>query len=153
MDSSKCCKDLGLILPTLGDAEVEAEKEEITRKAHQAFAEQKAFETELVEAACLLAAARQERGISLSQLAELTGMTRQALSRIERGENKNPTFSTLQTIAEADRKRCSLGQDVSTSRGTGALLRNQRFFRRRCGGPNPNSRRPLAFGYAAINSC
>jgi len=96
------------------DAEVEAEKEEITRKARQAFAEQKAFETELVKAACLLAAARQERGISLSKLAELTGMTRQALSRIERGENKNPTFNTLQRIAAALGKQVIIRlQDVA----------------------------------------
>ena len=88
------------------DAEVEAEKKEITSKAHQAFAEQQAFETELAKTACMLAAAREERGISLSGLAELTGMTRQALSRIERGENKNPTFSTLQRIAAA------LGKEV-----------------------------------------
>ena len=88
------------------DAEVESEKEEITRMARQAFAERKAFETELVKATCLLAAAREERGITLAKLAELTGMTRQALSRIERGENKNPTFSTLQRIAAA------LGKEV-----------------------------------------
>ena len=88
------------------DAEVESEKEQITRMARQAFAERKAFETELVKATCLLAAAREERGITLAKLAELTGMTRQALSRIERGENKNPTFSTLQRIAAA------LGKEV-----------------------------------------
>jgi DNA-binding Xre family transcriptional regulator len=96
------------------DAEVEAEKEDITRKAHQAFAEQKAFETEIVKAACLLAAAREQRGISLSKLAELTGMTRQALSRIERGENRNPTFSTLQRIAAALGKQVIIKlQDVA----------------------------------------
>jgi DNA-binding Xre family transcriptional regulator len=83
------------------DAEVEAEKEEITRMARQAFTEQKAAEAELLKVAHLLAAAREQRGISLSELARLTGMTRQALSRIERGENKNPTFSTLQRIADA----------------------------------------------------
>jgi DNA-binding Xre family transcriptional regulator len=83
------------------EAEVEAEKEEITRKARQALAEQKACEAELFKAAYLLAAAREQRGISLSELAERTGITRQALSRIERGEHKNPTFSTLQRIADA----------------------------------------------------
>ncbi len=96
------------------DAEVEAEKLDITRRARQAFAEQRAFETELVKTACLLAAAREQRGISLSRLAELTGMTRQALSRIERGENKNPTFSTLQRIAAALGKQVIIKlQDVA----------------------------------------
>lgn len=96
------------------DEEVEAEKEEITRKARQAFAEQKAFETELAKAAYLLAAAREESGISLSKLSELTGMTRQALSRIEQGENKNPTFSTLQRIAAALGKQVIIKlQDVA----------------------------------------
>ncbi len=83
------------------DAEIEAEKEEITRKAKEAFANQQALEARLIQTTSLLAAAREQRGISLSQLAQLTGMTRQAISRIERGENKNPTFSTLQRIASA----------------------------------------------------
>jgi len=81
--------------------EAESDREEITRRARQAFAEHRAFEAELFKAACLLAAAREERGMSLSELADLTGMTRQALSRIERGQNRNPTFNTLQRIAAA----------------------------------------------------
>ncbi|MFV2068569.1 MAG: helix-turn-helix domain-containing protein [Pirellulales bacterium] len=81
--------------------EVEAEREEITRKARQALAEQRACEAELLKVAYLLAAAREQCAISLSELAERTGITRQALSRIERGEHTNPTFSTLQRIASA----------------------------------------------------
>jgi DNA-binding XRE family transcriptional regulator len=88
------------------ETEVEAEKDDIIRKARQAFAEQKTFETELAKTAQMLAAARAERGMSLSALAEITGMTRQALSRIERGENRNPTISTLHRIAAA------LGKEV-----------------------------------------
>lgn len=96
------------------DAEVEKEKKDIAKKARQAFAEQKAFETELTKVAYSLAAAREQRGISLTKLAELTGMTRQALSRIERGENKNPTFSTLQRIATALGKQVIIKlQDVA----------------------------------------
>lgn len=96
------------------DAEVEKEKVEIARMARRAFAGQKAFETELTKVAYSLAAAREQRGISLTKLAELTGMTRQALSRIERGENKNPTFSTLQRIATALGKQMIIKlQDVA----------------------------------------
>ena len=83
------------------EAEVAAEKVEIVRQARQAFAEQKAFEAELAKTADMLAAARAESGMSLSKLSEATGMTRQALSRIERGEHRNPTISTLQRIAAA----------------------------------------------------
>ena len=96
------------------ETEVEAEKEEIIRKARQAFAQQKAFETELAKTASMLAAARKQRDMSLSTLAESTGMTRQALSRIERGENRNPTISTLQRIATALGKQVVIKlQDVA----------------------------------------
>jgi len=96
------------------DAEVEKEKVEIARMARQAFTEPKAFETELTKVAYSLAAASEQRGISLTELAELTGMTRQSLSRIERGENKNPTISTLQRITTALGKQVTIKlQDVA----------------------------------------
>lgn len=49
--------------------------------------------------------ARQERGLSQGQLAELTGVTRQQISQLE-SPDTNPTLATLQKVASA------LGMDV-----------------------------------------
>lgn len=52
-----------------------------------------------------LKAAREDRGMSLSDLTELTGMDRSALSRLETGQRPNPTYETLMRYAEAVGKR------------------------------------------------
>jgi len=52
-----------------------------------------------------LKAAREERGLSLSDLTELTGMDRSALSKLETGQRPNPTLETLVRYAEAVGKR------------------------------------------------
>ncbi len=52
-----------------------------------------------------LRAAREEKGLSLSDLTELTGMDRSALSRLETGQRPNPTIETLVRYAEAVGKR------------------------------------------------
>jgi DNA-binding Xre family transcriptional regulator len=90
-------------------AEVEAEREEITRRALAALIEQRQFELRIAEIALLLCAARQEKGLSLRQLSDLTGISRPALSRIESGDNKNPTLNTLLRIAKA------LGKEIVVS--------------------------------------
>jgi DNA-binding XRE family transcriptional regulator len=48
-----------------------------------------------------LKAAREEKGLSLSDLTELTGMDRSALSKLETGQRPNPTVETLVRYAEA----------------------------------------------------
>jgi len=48
-----------------------------------------------------LKAARREKGLSLSDLTELTGMDRSALSKLESGQRPNPTMETLVRYAEA----------------------------------------------------
>jgi DNA-binding XRE family transcriptional regulator len=48
-----------------------------------------------------LKAAREEKGLSLSELTELTGMDRSALSKLETGQRPNPTIETLVRYAEA----------------------------------------------------
>jgi DNA-binding XRE family transcriptional regulator len=48
-----------------------------------------------------LKAAREERGLSLSDLTELTGMDRSAISKLETGQRSNPTVETLVRYAEA----------------------------------------------------
>ena len=48
-----------------------------------------------------LKAAREERGLSLSDLKDLTGMDRSAISKLETGQRPNPTVETLVRYAEA----------------------------------------------------
>jgi DNA-binding Xre family transcriptional regulator len=52
-----------------------------------------------------LKAARQQKGLSLADLTELTGMDRSALSKLETGRRSNPTVETLVRYAEAVGKR------------------------------------------------
>src|SRR5206468_5610856 len=49
--------------------------------------------------------AREAKGLSLSDLTELTGMDRSALSKLETGQRANPTVETLIRYAEAVGKR------------------------------------------------
>ena len=48
-----------------------------------------------------LRVAREERGLSLSDLTDLTGMDRSAISKLETGQRPNPTVETLVRYAEA----------------------------------------------------
>ena len=52
-----------------------------------------------------LKAAREEKGLSLADLTEATGMDRSALSKLETGRRPNPTVETLVRYAEAVGKR------------------------------------------------
>lgn len=52
-----------------------------------------------------LKAAREAKGLSLSQMMELTGMDSSALSKLETGQRANPTVETLVRYAEAVGKR------------------------------------------------
>ena len=52
-----------------------------------------------------LKAAREEKGLSLADLTERTGMDRSALSKLETGQRANPTVETLVRYAEAVGKR------------------------------------------------
>jgi transcriptional regulator with XRE-family HTH domain len=52
-----------------------------------------------------LKAAREQRGLSLADLTELTGMDRSALSKLETGRRSNPTVETLVRYADAVGKR------------------------------------------------
>lgn len=60
---------------------------------------------QLTELLKQLRAAREERGLSLSDLTERTGMDRSALSKLETGQRPNPTLETLVRYAEAVDKR------------------------------------------------
>jgi len=52
-----------------------------------------------------LRAAREEKGLSLADLTERTGMDRSALSKLETGQRPNPTVETLVRYAAAVGKR------------------------------------------------
>ncbi len=82
-------------------ADLESDRKDITRRALAALIEQRQFGLHLAQIALLLCAARQEQGLSLQQLSDLTGISRPALSRLESGDNKNPTLNTLLRIAKA----------------------------------------------------
>ena len=60
---------------------------------------------QLQELLLQLKTARQAKGLSLSDLTELTGMDRSALSKLETGQRANPTVETLVRYAEAVGKR------------------------------------------------
>ena len=55
----------------------------------------------VLELAAQLKQSRQAQRLSLSQVSARTGIDKAALSRIESGQNANPTISTLETIARA----------------------------------------------------
>jgi len=64
-----------------------------------------------------LKVAREEQGLSLSDLTELTGMDRSALSKLETGRRPNPTLETLVRYAEAVGKHLvvSLSDSIPSS--------------------------------------
>ncbi len=52
-----------------------------------------------------LKVAREEKGLSLADVTDKTGMDRSALSKLETGQRPNPTVETLARYAEAVGKR------------------------------------------------
>jgi len=87
---------------------LKAEWDDDTRQVYEAASEE--FAAEVVERADLgvaLAAARKERALTQSALAELTGIQQAEISRIERGIG-NPTATTLLRLATALGQRLTL---------------------------------------------
>lgn len=70
--------------------------------------ERMAASEQLQQLLAQLKAAREEKGLSLSDLTELTGMDRAALSKLETGQRPNPTMETLVRYAEAVGKHIEL---------------------------------------------
>ncbi len=93
------------------DADVERERHWIAAKGTEA---KQKHDARVQHIAALLRDAREAAGLSLTELAERTGITRQAISRIETGENRNPTLSTIVRLAEALNKEWVIDlQDVA----------------------------------------
>jgi DNA-binding XRE family transcriptional regulator len=55
----------------------------------------------MLELAAELKQARKEKRLSLADVAKRSGIDKAALSRIENGQNTNPTIGTLETIARS----------------------------------------------------
>lgn len=84
--------------------QVAAELPELAARHH----ERMAARDQLAALLDQLKAAREEQGLSLSDLTERTGMDRSALSKLETGQRPNPTFDTLVRYAEAVGKQLVL---------------------------------------------
>jgi DNA-binding XRE family transcriptional regulator len=80
---------------------VEEELPELIARHHERLATFEELEGLLQQ----LKAAREEKGLSLSDMTRLTGMDRSALSKLETGQRLNPTIETLVRYAEAVGKR------------------------------------------------
>jgi ribosome-binding protein aMBF1 (putative translation factor) len=60
-----------------------------------------AGDPELIEALAGLRRERERQGLSLTDLAERTGIDRATISKLETGKIANPTVGTLRTLAKA----------------------------------------------------
>ena len=81
--------------------QVDAELPELIARHH----ERVAGLDQLHELLQQLKAAREEKGLSLADVTERTGMDRSALSKLETGQRPNPTIDTLVRYADAVGKR------------------------------------------------
>ena len=71
--------------------------------------------------------AREAQDITLAELARITGIDRAALSRIESGENLNPTVNTLARYAQAVGRRVRFSLEIIARRKAnlhGSSVRN-----------------------------
>ncbi len=85
-------------------AKYRAVREQVAEELPELIArhhERVAAADELRELLKQLKAAREEKGLSLADVTELTGMDRSALSKLETGQRPNPTMETLVRYAEA----------------------------------------------------
>ena len=81
--------------------QVSEELPELVARHHERTAKLDQLDELLVQ----LKAAREAKGLSLSDMTEITGMDRSALSKLETGQRPNPTVETLVRYAAAVGKR------------------------------------------------
>ncbi len=84
--------------------QVAAELPDLIARHYERMATQEQLQALLEQ----LKAAREEKGLSLADLTERTGMDRSALSKLETGQRPNPTVDTLARYAEAVGKKLVL---------------------------------------------
>src|SRR4051794_15897415 len=82
-------------------AEAERERPEYMEEARRGFAANDALQDELRSVFSLLSALRKAQSVSLSELAERTGLRKQELSRLENDPAPKLQINTLQRIAAA----------------------------------------------------
>ena len=83
---------------------IDAELPELVARHHERMGALDYLHTVLAQ----LKATREEKGMSLADLSELTGMDSSALSKLETGQRPNPTVETLIRYAEAVGKKLEL---------------------------------------------
>lgn len=81
--------------------QVEQELPDLIARHHARLSVQDQLQELLKE----LKTAREQKGLSLADLTDRTGMDRSALSKLETGQRPNPTLETLGRYAEAVGKR------------------------------------------------
>ena len=74
---------------------------ELVDRHHERMAAAEQLQDLLIQ----LREAREQKGLSLADLTEITGMDRSALSKLETGQRPNPTLETLARYADAVGKR------------------------------------------------
>jgi len=85
--------------------QVQAELADIKKRAKQQLAEAMQRGIAMQHIMAVLKAERMQKGLSLSDMKELTGIERSTLSRLENHEEANPTVNTLTRYAEAAGKK------------------------------------------------
>lgn len=96
---------------------IAAEEPEIREKARIYKGEYDAAQAALHDALKLLKAERERLGLSLTEVAERTGIERPNLSRLENETEPNPTVATLNRYADALGKRLLIVLADQTSPG------------------------------------
>ena len=85
--------------------EGQAEQEELIRKVREEFPPL-AIDPELATALATLRAERERQGLSLSDVAERSGIDRATLSKLETGKVPNPKVGTLRALAAPSTSGC-----------------------------------------------
>jgi ribosome-binding protein aMBF1 (putative translation factor) len=73
-----------------------------------------AVDPELIEAVAGLRRERERQGLSLTDMAERTGIDRATISKLETGKIGNPTIGTLRTCAKALGRRLAWSLELLT---------------------------------------
>jgi AraC-like DNA-binding protein len=82
-------------------AEVEQEKSELIAAGRKLMAEHRKESREIAEIFQQLRTKREAQGLSLQDISDRTGMTRESISRLENLAGVNATFATAQRYAQA----------------------------------------------------
>ncbi len=110
-------------------AEVERDRPEIIAEGHRVAAAAAATSVQLRGAFTLLRAVRKSQGMSLDTLADATGISKPALSRLENDPAPNVTLTTLHRVATA------LGYDLHIAVVPSAIITTRRPLK-------PTTRKP-----------